>query len=617
MTKSNGNYCFDAEVFPNFFSCTFVPIDSDDVFSFVIHESRDDRETLMDFLAEVKGLIGFNSIGFDNPLLRMIIRHYQELNLNSILFGMAQRLISPNSYYDDEVRGLRYPKKSEWRDLDLMKLLAADVKGLSLKQLAVNMKWHKIQDLPLSYDSHIFAEQIPMILDYNLNDVQITQVLFQKLQPEIQLRKEIRRVYGVEVSSASDSKIANLLLEHMMGLSNGELKELREKRTSRESVKIADCIPHNIEFRAPELCALLEKLTTTIVYRSRKYHYQAGLKFAGKEYQLGIGGLHSEDHPADFRSDEQMLIRDADVSSYYPSIMLKLNIRPAHLDERFSQILNQMTEDRLSAKHNGDKTRADALKITINSIFGKLGSDKFWLEDALAFLRVTIAGQLYLLMLVEMLHDAGIETLSANTDGIVCKIGRNQEADYDQTCILWQQKTGFELEFTDYTRYVRRDVNSYISIKADGKTKEKGIFAEIKDLKKGFKFPIIQQCIYHYFVNGKPIETTLNQSRDILDFSASQKIGGQFQAEYHTVNGIQTLQKTNRYAIGQGGALMKRNRSTQKLTAIQSGETVMLLNDLDSEIGFESYQVDFDFYRKEIEKIIEQIEPKIQQLCLF
>lgn len=614
----NGLYAFDIETFQNFFSTTFVSLHSDDAYAFVVHPDRDERYSLVDFLAETRGLVGFNSVYYDSPALRYFIQYHLSGDLNQMMYQLSKRLISADSYEDDEIRQLRFPKSSDWRDMDLMKMQAYDKLGIGLKQAAINLRWHRIQDLPLPYDAVVSEEQIPMVLDYNLNDVLITKALYQRLQPEINLRKEIKRVYGVDVINASDSKMANLLLEDMMNLENGELKELREQRTERESVRIADCIPHNLKFKSVELNLLLEKLKQITVSRYSGFKYKSSIRFAGVEYQLGIGGLHSEDAPGDFRSDEQSIIRDADVSSYYPAIMLNLNIRPEHLGEDFSRILRQMTDDRLAAKHAGDKIRADTLKITINSVFGKLGSDTFWLYDPKAFLQVTIAGQLYLLMLIEMLQNAGIQTISANTDGIICRVGKDKQEVYQQICQQWQQQTHFELEFSDYVRYVRRDVNSYVAIKPDGKTKEKGVFAKVTDLRKGFKYPIVQQCLYEYFVNGQSVDDTLKNNRDVLDYAISQKTGAQFKLEYHTLEGKTVLQKNNRFAISRkGGALVKRQRSTNKETRLYSGKATVLLNDLDVNLSFDTYQIDLDFYRKEVMEIIELIEPKIQQIALF
>jgi hypothetical protein len=95
-------------------------------------------------------------------------------------------------------------------------------------------------------------------------------------------------------------------------------------------------------------------------------------------------------------------------------------------------------------------------------------------------------------------------------------------------------------------------------------------------------------------------------------------MGGQFSLELHTLDGIQKLQKTNRFAIAKaGGGLVKRNRHDGSETRLYAGENVVLLNDIDPNTPFEQYGIKTEFYIKEVKKIVEQIEPRIVQMALF
>ena len=118
-----------------------------------------------------------------------------------------------------------------------------------------------------------------------------------------------------------------------------------------------------------------------------------------------------------------------DFNSFYPSMMIKNRIIPSHLDNNFIEILDNITKERVAAKKN-NKIKAAALKITANALYGKLGFIGSWIRDNRAVLQVTISGQLYLLMAIEQFVLAGIEVISANTDGIVCRIPRNLENKY-------------------------------------------------------------------------------------------------------------------------------------------------------------------------------------------
>lgn len=69
-------------------------------------------------------------------------------------------------------------------------------------------------------------------------------------------------------------------------------------------------------------------------------------------------------------------------ASFYPSIMVQYNIAPKHLNEKvFVGCVKYFRDTRIVAKHSKEKLidgvppkiLAEALKIVINSIYGKFG----------------------------------------------------------------------------------------------------------------------------------------------------------------------------------------------------------------------------------------------------
>ena len=79
-------------------------------------------------------------------------------------------------------------------------------------------------------------------------------------------------------------------------------------------------------------------------------------------------------------------------------------------------------------------------------------------------------------MLIEALSEAGIEVISANTDGITASVKVQDVAAFTAICNTWQENTGFNLEKTVYKKYIRRDINNYIAETAESNVKKKGIF---------------------------------------------------------------------------------------------------------------------------------------------
>jgi len=616
-------FVYDIEVFPNFFSVIFIDIKSNEQKTFVIYKNRNDLNNLRIFLNNKLLLIGYNNIYYDGAILHYLLENYSS-NTNELLeslFYISNKLISDESRFDKSLRELRKENSDYgFYQLDLMKILAFDKMGISLKQTSINLKWYKVQDLPLPYDHNIQDNEVDLVLKYNLNDVLITFELYKKILPQIELREDLSKLFNVDLLNASDSKMANILLEEIYSKeSNIDISTIRNLRTKRNQFMLKDCFANDIYFQTNILKKLKIEIENILVRKENNYKYsKKTVEFAGCKYELGVGGLHSVDEPGYFVADDKYRIVDLDFSSFYPSIMIKNKFKPEHLGDEFINILEKITKERLEAKHSNDNIKAAALKITINSIYGKLGSNTFWLEDPKAMISVTISGQMYLLMLIEKLIVNGIPTISANTDGIVCKIP--WELNDKLLCLAkeFETQTGFEIEFTDYSLYVRSDVNNYFTKKLDGKTKEKGRYSKEIDIKKGYNAPIIKIAMYEYFMNNTDVLETYKDSTDILDFCYSQKIGKDFQLEFHKNDDIEILQKNNRFFIStDGGKLIKRRLSNDTTIGLNVSQLTSILNDYNESKNINDYNIDYDYYISEAYKYITPIEESKNRIYDF
>lgn len=88
-----------------------------------------------------------------------------------------------------------------------------------------------------------------------------------------------------------------------------------------------------------------------------------------------MGGLHSVNTPEKFEKRDNILILDDDVSSLYPSIIIQNNIYPKHLGPEFVEVYKQIRDERIEAKHNGNKLKNETLKLAINGLTGNLQSE--------------------------------------------------------------------------------------------------------------------------------------------------------------------------------------------------------------------------------------------------
>jgi hypothetical protein len=251
-------------------------------------------------------------------------------------------------------------------------------------------------------------------------------------------------------------------------------------------------------------------------------------------YNLGIGGLHSQEKCSVHLASDDIEITDNDVTSYYPSMIIQQNMYPPHVGPIFQQVFKGIYEQRLRAKASGDKTTAETLKIVLNGTFGKTGerggrSVVYYPEMMIA---TTVTGQLLLLWLIEALELKGIEVISANTDGIMIKCHKSQLELKKNILKWWEQVTGLQLESTEYSAIYLRDVNSYIAVLKDqtekkyAKTKGAYALASESGLKKNPSCDICIEAVVRYLAKSEPIEQTIRLCQDFTKFLEVRRVNG-------------------------------------------------------------------------------------------
>lgn len=531
--------------------------------------------------------------------------------------------------------------------------------GKSLKQTSINLKWHELLDFTLppideeeyqvywrhqdryrglnldelnrlittDFDRYILPKYVEPMLYYNKNDVFLCCEMVRQKPDEVKLRYSITKAFGVNVMSSARANIADKLTvkfySDMSGLSK---KQFIKGRTNRTKLSFNKIIFPHIKFKTPQLQALLEDMKGVSIYRTTKDEFERVVEFYGTTYTLATGGIHSQDLPKVCVSDDKYVYLHHDYTSYYPSIMISYNISPKHLDRNaFVKMVSFLKDTRVKCKHTKDedghvmqgvpnKIGAEALKIVINSIYGKLGSELFFLYDRLAQMQVTINGQLMTMTLIEELELNGIHVISANTDGIVIKLPRDKFDVYKEITDRWNEINKMGADYEEYQKIVSRDVNNYFDIQNTGEIEYKGALDPkqyIKDLKKGYDMPVVAKAVFEYFTNNVPVMETLRNHKDILDFCKTQNVGRQFEVVYDTVeNGkikrVHSQRHVRFYVSTNGVIIQKENKTDGKCSKLAGGKPVIILNSLDDK-PIEERNIDYSYYYNEAYKIIDPI----------
>lgn len=644
---------------------------------FVLYEDDDtDLFSLLYWLQQKADYFGYNNRKYDRLMLSALLMYYNQFDkpskLITFLYETSQRVIrssNNDTLWTDNFTSLILRNNVAFRDLDLFQIFRLDHYHKSLKQTSINIKWYNLKEYIMppigDLDRHYYHERLPEakgmtdrelnihyrnvferfipreylqeMADYNDNDVYIVAELIRMNQEEVLLRYRISEEYNVDVFSASRSTIADKVIVKLYSKYTGlHPKAFIDTKTIRRKILVSEILSDKIAFSTPELNDILSGIRS-LTLRGEKGEFDREFTFMGTSYTIATGGLHSNEIPAVYVEDDEHIIVDRDVASYYPNMIRSLKVCQKHLiPKAWFRIADTIVDERLEHKNlakdkslddkERDKhaTAAACLKIVANAgIFGKMGSEKSFLCDKKAMYQVTINGQLFLLMLIEKLELAGIHVISANTDGIVTIVPRELEQTADDICHWWEKHLGLELEFTYYTKYVTEGVNSYLTIKRGGSSKFKGRMNPkmfLEDLSKGYNSPIVAKCVTEYFINGTPVMETLRNAKSILDFCRTQNVNHKYRLEFtHVIDGkivTDIVQRNTRFYISStGGTLMKvesmgwneYNEEQVKKSSLCAGQRVSICNTVD-DTDISELNVNYLYYYNEAMAIIGPIE---------
>jgi len=358
---------YDLEVFPNYFLAGFQDVKSGEQDFFKAYSVNgveiNELSKMLDYIKD-KWLVGFNSRDYDNQIIHYLMKQ------DPGFFGNPASVICYNIYrlssnIIEEDFG-KYKWDLPFKAIDLKRVGNIDK---SLKMCGVDLKWHTIQDLIRPHDKEVEATELQDILDYNINDLGITNALYHELREDITMRQKLSVKYKTDLMDYADSGMADRLLEKFYAERTGlSFWDFKNQKTERSMIDLDDIIVDKIRFSTEKMKQFLVDVRSTSINVDDKFQRQ--IEIGNTRYDMLKGGLHSVKPAEIFQSTEDVQIREADVSSYYPNFMINHGVKPAHLRQEFLDILKDITYTRLKAKKNEDWVTSGGLKITINSVFG-------------------------------------------------------------------------------------------------------------------------------------------------------------------------------------------------------------------------------------------------------
>jgi hypothetical protein len=625
----------DYETLSNCFIAVFEDVKSEDTEIFVIHESRNDIVPFLSFLMRNinhnEWHVSFNGLSFDSQITEHFLKNGHDLldmsgdEIARFIYSKAQGIIQRQN--EGEFSEFS-PRDLQIKQVDVFKLNHWDnpAKRSSLKWIQYTMDWKNIIDMPIHHSTEIVADQIPEVIKYCINDVRSTKQIMQLSKSQIDLRGSLTNEYGIDLYSASEPRISKELFLYFLSKETGIKKyDLRQLRTKRDKIVVDDIILPYIEFKTATFQNLLRKFREVVIYPGEtKGGFKYSVQYKGVKTDYGLGGIHGARSSRVYKSTDDMIIMTSDVVSFYPNLAIRNKWSPAHLpQDEFCNLYEWFFEERKKIPKKDPKNYV--YKIILNSTYGLSNDENSFLYDPEFTMRITINGQLSLTMLYEMLVEAipGAIPLMQNTDGLETMIPREYVKKYMDICAEWERITNLQLEHDKYFKLVLGDVNNYIAVTEDGKSKCKGRFEyDNLALHKNKSFLIIPKALHAYFVDGVEPEEFMKQNQNIFDYCGGVKIKGDWTFYEHVITNGQfqknELQHTIRYYISKSGCkVIKTNLLDGREIQIESGQWMQTIFIDHEEKDFNEYNINLSFYLDKVKREIESLEPNRNQLSLF
>lgn len=449
-------------------------------------------------------------------------------------------------------------------------------KGLSLKAIEGNLKLPIVESsVPFDIDRPLTPEERAEVERYCEYDVNSTVRLYEARKADyIDAKLLVAEMYNVPPAEA-------------LGLTNAKLSaRVLEAKAVKRSDERDYVIPDNID------TSLIPKVVLDFFLQIRDPSIpDAKLFGTGKQGSKGMtldlilrtsygscpvtyawGGVHGAKPCVIVEETADRVIINQDVGSLYPNSMINFGYCSRSMADPEAYV--KLVRRRLGYKKAGDKLRANALKLVVNTVYGAMLNLYNDLADRWAGRSVCISNQLAMTVLIVLLAQQceTIDFVNINTDGIMFTIDRKEVALSEAIVASWCEITRFEMERDDFAKVIQKDVNNYIGIKSDGHFKTKGGYVSLYEggSFKTNSLQIIHKAIVDYLVKGIPAEDTIRSCTDVFAFQQIIKTGGSYEGSYHYVNGVRKpVQKVNRvYAVRDPryGAVVKGKWITEKRT---------------------------------------------------
>lgn len=449
-------------------------------------------------------------------------RDYDQYILKAILCGFNPKEVNDWIIVQDR-KGWEFSTLFHKFPLNLFDVMPNPPVSLKALEAFMGYSIHETS-VPFDIDRKLTAEEIQDTIKYCRFDVMNTIEVFMKRKGEFDAQMDLLKAFDLPLSNVGKTQAQ--LAAVIFGAKKQKFKDEWNIR-----------LPDNLQLGKYQFVADWfmdknnHKYVHTVIGKSGKpkvEKMQLECEIAGIPHVVAWGGLHAG-QLINVTCAPDEIILDADAGQLYPNLM-----RIYHLLSRAAtkpEMLTYILDTSMRLKAEGKKKEREPYKRQCNIVYGASGDKTNALYDPLMRNLVCVYGQVFFIDLIDKIEDIA-QILNSNTDGIFFKLKKKDLPELYRRISIWEERTQLKMEYDEYVKFISKDVNNYVAVRADGSTHAKGAYVkELSDL--DYDLPIVNEAIKNYLVKGIPVEKTIFACEELRKFQKVVKLSSKYEWVEH------------------------------------------------------------------------------------
>jgi len=485
-------------------------------------------------------------VGFNN-------KHYDQYIFKGILLGMNPKEIND---YIIVLGGEGWQFSSAFNQIPMINYDVMPNPPVGLKTLEAFLGSDiRETEVPFDIDRKLTPEEIEQTIFYCTHDVEETIKVFMEKIDDFNAMQGIVQAFPNQVNLSNIGDSEARITARVLGCQ-------RQKYTDEFDFFFLPCLrikkyKHVVEWFAQKRTEMQYTMQPIYDMRDRGivvddfqlkrdfYNQSLTVDVAGIPHTFGFGGLHgAAATPVHYEG----AIYHVDVNNYYPSMLLawdlvtrsatNTNYDKVYQTRKALKLKQQAAQDKAEKKHW--KKAQLPYKKMLNALSGAMKDATNPAYDPRNNNCMCINGQLMLLDLIEHLEAIpGFILIQSNTDGLIVKVPNTDEAfrQLDDICYEWEcrcstDKCEILLALDCIAKIYQKDVNNYLWVDIDGGIERCGDYVK-ETSRTDNDLPIVRNALVEYMAHGVPVEKTINECEDLIQFQKVVKLSDNYKWVEH------------------------------------------------------------------------------------